>query len=67
MRVIEDLNSSGDATIHVVQKNHFFKISSNSEASASELLENLEEMFPRYTKHVVGHVVHLYELTSTVD
>ena len=29
-------------------RKHFFKISSNSEANASELQENLKEMFPRY-------------------
>ena len=32
----------------VVTRTHSFKFSINSEASASELIENLEEMFPRY-------------------
>ena len=32
----------------IVTRKHFFKISSNSEAFSSELLENLEEMFHRY-------------------
>ena len=31
-------------TMHVVLKKHFSRFSSNSEANASELLENLEEM-----------------------
>ena len=30
-------------TMHVVSKDYFFKISSNFEADASELLNNLEE------------------------
>ena len=29
---------------------HLFKVSRNSEANASEFLENPEEMFPRYRK-----------------
>ena len=41
-RMIEDLN------IIVHLGNISSKFSSNSEADASELLENLEEMFPRY-------------------
>ena len=39
------LVTTGYITIHVVPMKHFFKISSNFEANASELLENLEEMF----------------------
>ena len=35
-------------TVHVVQRSIPPKFSSNSEADASELLENLKEMFPRY-------------------
>ena len=35
-------------TKHGVKRKHLFKISSNSEPNASELLENIEEMFPRY-------------------
>ena len=34
-------------TAHVVQRKHRSRFSSNSEAFASELLENVEEMFPR--------------------
>ena len=32
-------------TMYVVSKKHFFNISNNSVAFASELLENVEEMF----------------------
>ena len=31
--------------MHVIPRKHFLKISRNSEAFASEFLENLEEMF----------------------
>ena len=33
-------------TVYVVLRKHFLKVSGNSEAIASELLENLQEMFP---------------------
>ena len=32
-------------TIYVIHRKHLFKIHSNSEANASELPENLKEMF----------------------
>ena len=34
-------------TMHVYRGNNSSRFSRNSEANASELLENLEEMFPR--------------------
>ena len=36
--------------MHVVQGKHFLKIASNSVAFASEVLENIEEMFSWYNK-----------------
>ena len=37
-----------DITMHVVPTKLISRCSSNSEANASELLEHLEEVFPRY-------------------
>ena len=34
--------------MHLVQREYLFIISSYSEENASELLENLEDMFPRH-------------------
>ena len=46
MEVVEDEHAKKNA-MHVVQKTHVSsKFSSNSEANATELLENLEEMYP---------------------
>ena len=38
-------------TLLTVIRKHFFIFSSNSKASASESLENLEEMFPQYNRN----------------
>ena len=37
---------AGNINVHVVQRSIYSRFSSNSEANASELLENIEEMFP---------------------
>ena len=34
-----------DTIMHVVKRKHFLKVSTNSEASASEIQEHLNEMF----------------------
>ena len=35
---------ANNITVHVITREHFLRFSSNSEADASELLENLKEM-----------------------
>ena len=47
------------------QGNNSSRLSTNSEASASELIENLEEMFPRYYSHTLLPVARGFQSDNT--
>ena len=48
-----------------MRRNIFSQFSTNSEANASELVENVEEIFPRYSLQSVDHET-TWNITSTL-
>ena len=61
--------------MHVVRRNISLRLSSNSEAKASELLDNLKEMFPWYcttggnyiTSHIRVYKIHIQNSTNMIS
>ena len=53
-----------DLNFTISNGNHIFKIFSNPEAFAYELLENVEEMFPPYHTYSYKLIIFIFSTTQ---